>query len=395
MIGIICAAPDTPEKLKVRADYLCDARDARPVLQAAIDEAYELNVNCVLLPGTYTIDSRSPRSENGAICFWNPEVLAPANRNIGMGSFKASDPKSPGHRNHVLEGVKTPYGYKDGASIVMTEALYRSLSDDDPFSLFFADGGSRAGRGVVLRNLSVRLPGNQKPVIVFDGSTTAYLRYEDLWATTYAHLPVIHAFGTGIPVPHPGCVGFRGSAGSNSCTVEWKNCQVCGFGVGFDIGGEHVYCESLSAWHNGYGFRFDCYKGKEHFDDPMDAPPKGVVMYPITCVNLLDEHSIHLPRFGNVSHGGCTPSYWGHQIRVLGMNIQWPNCCPGHIERHAPDFMVGRHRAVEDQPGSWFGTIEYVMDHTTDGAGCNLVSEPFFEEGSGINVRSVNLHEKP
>ena len=70
---IICAAANTPEELKKKADFICDEADARPVLQRAIDEALRLGVNCVLLPGTYEINSCGERSKNGAICFYNPE----------------------------------------------------------------------------------------------------------------------------------------------------------------------------------------------------------------------------------------------------------------------------------------------------------------------------------
>ena len=70
---VVVAADDTPDELKSGAVYVCDAADARPVLQKAIDEALRLGVKCVLLGGTYCINSRGERSRKGAICFWNPE----------------------------------------------------------------------------------------------------------------------------------------------------------------------------------------------------------------------------------------------------------------------------------------------------------------------------------
>ena len=41
---ILCAASDTPMPLKQKADFICEENDARPVLQAAIDEADRLGV---------------------------------------------------------------------------------------------------------------------------------------------------------------------------------------------------------------------------------------------------------------------------------------------------------------------------------------------------------------
>lgn len=195
-------------------------------------------------------------------------------------------------------------------------------------------------------------------------------------------------------MPHPKSVGFRGCCGSNYYTTEWKNLAVRGFGVGFDIGGEHVYCESLSALYNIYGFAFDCYEGKDRIDTQDEAPRRGICMYPVTCVNLLDEHNFHLPKFGNASHCGKTLEKWGSHITITGMNIQWPNTCPGCTDRSKPEFYEGRNRATESQIGGWRGSIEYVIDHVEEGGHANIVMEPYFEEGHGVNVRVRNIHER-
>ena len=381
MYNIICAAADTPEELKRKADFICDAEDARPILQRAIDEADRLDVSCVLLRGTYSINSRGERSSKGAICFYNPEEKK---------RFYSQNRA----RYHVLEGAKVPLGWMDGAIVTVGKEFYDSLSDVEPFSLFYSAGNELMGRGLLIRNLVVRLPGNYKPVIVFDGRFAGAVRYEDNWVTAFDPCDVNLATAEGIAVPHPKSVGFRGCAGSNFYSTEWKNCAVQGFGIGFDIGGEHVYCESLSALYNIYGFAFDCYKGKESIDDSDDKLPKGGCFYPITCVNLLDEHNVHMPKFGNASHNGNTQEHLAKSITIRGMNLQWPNTCPGYTDRSSANFQDGRHRATESQPGSWRGSIEYVIDHTTYDGGVNLVEEPFFEEGHGIHVRVRSLHEK-
>lgn len=374
---IICAAANTPKELKKKADLICDEADARPVLQRAIDEALRLGVNCVLLPGTYEINSCGERSKNGAICFYNPE---PEQRFY-------SQNKS---RYHVLEGAKIPLGYLDGAVVTVEKKFYDSLPDDVPFSLFYADGGSPYGRGMIIKNLVAQLPASNKPIIVFDGSAASAVRYEDCWVTSFDPHEVNLATAEGIPVPHSESVAFRGCCGSNFYSTEWKNLAAQGFGVGFDIGGEHVYCESLSALYNIYGFRFDGYRGKKEFDGANERA-FGICVYPTTCVNLLDEHNINLPLFGNASHNGKTRDYWHKSIKILGMNTQWPNTCPGYTDRSAPDFTKGRSRATESQVGSWHGTIEYVIDHTTENGGVNICNEPFFEEGHGIHIVAKNI----
>jgi hypothetical protein len=375
--GIVCAASDTPKKLKAKADYVCEKSDARPILQAAIDEAIRLGVSCILLPGTYEINSRGERSKKGAICFYNP---APASF-LYKGRITYA----------VLEGAKPPFGFREGAIIRLGEDFYNSLSDEEEFSVFYSDGNDPYSHGMILKNLGVQLPGGHKPVVAFDGRFSAGLRYEDCWACCIDLDRYDHATSGGVAIPSLRSVGFRGCHGSNNYTTEWKNLATIGFGIGFDIGGEHVYCESLSAYHGIYGFCFDCYKGKRSIDEPEEVLPFGVSIYPIVCVNLLDEHNVHMPRFGNASHNGATPDGWHKSITISGMNLQWPNTCPGHTDRKAPDFLDGRHRATENQAGSWHGSIEFVIDHSTEGHGVNICDEPFFEKGHGENVRAVNL----
>ena len=61
---VVVAAADTPAASRSAARFVCDADDARPVLQKAIDEADWLGVKCILLRGTYQINSR-PRQAIG------------------------------------------------------------------------------------------------------------------------------------------------------------------------------------------------------------------------------------------------------------------------------------------------------------------------------------------
>ena len=379
---IVCAAPDTPEELKTKADYISDEADARPVLQRAIDEADRLGVSCVLLRGTYSINSHSERSPKGGICFYNPE---PGRRYYCQNKS----------RYHVLEGAKMPLGWEDGSIITMGKEFYDSLPDDETFSLFYNDGGDSYGRGLAIKNLVVNLPGAYKPVIVFDGRFASAVRYEDCWVSSFQSLTADFITCEGIPVPHEKSVAFRGCHGANYYTSEWKNCAARGFGVGFDIGGEHIYCESLSALYNIYGFAFDCYRGKRFMSQPDDAPPQGIATYPTVCVNLLDEHNVHMPIFGNASHGNCPyEEKWGKHIEIIGMNLQWPTTAPGYGDYCSPDFTKGRNRSVEVSPGMVRGSISYVLDRVIEGCHCNMSLDPFFEEGHGKNFILRNLHEK-
>lgn len=376
---IVVAAHDTPDLLKAHARHVCPDGDARPVLQRAIDEAGALDARCVLLPGHYRIDSRGERSGRGALCFWND---APAARwySHEMPQFR------------TLEGSVEPMAWHSGAILEMGRTLYDSLGPDEEFSLLYCDGGGLFGRAWILRNLVVRLPDVGKRIVAVDGRFCGALKYSDLWVAARDPRLFNPATCEGLAVPHPHSVGIRGTAGSNHGVLnEWKRCSALGFGTGFDIGGEHVLCESLEAKYNVVGFAFDGYKGKRAIDAPDDEPPCGGGFYPICCTNLLDEHNVHMPRFGSASHGGEARANWAQSVTIRGMNVQWPNTAPGFTDRRAPDFTAGRRRATESNPGLWRGSVEYVIDHTTPGGGVNLTDEPFFEAGHGTNVRATNL----
>lgn len=378
---IFCAADDSPMPLKSAAKYVCPAGDARETLQKAINEAAELGVRCVLAKGTYVIDSRGTLSPRGGLYFPN------------FSKAEKIYAHQAAHFN-ILEGATMPLGFRNGAVIVMGRKLYEDIRDDETFSFFYCVYNSIFGRAWKLKNLVIRLPDNQKPIVVVDGRFSMALEYENLWVCGFDPQTVDYASAAGVSVPHSRSVGIRGTAGSNFYAMTtWKNLVVQGFGTGFDIGGEHVYCESLSALYNIYGFAFDCYCGKSSINSP-DARPVGGSFYPIVCVNLLDEHNVNMPRFGHASHGNgksAVPEYEYQSVTIRGMNIQWPNTCPGRTNMLDAAFLTGRHRATEVQPGSWRGSVEYVIDPGTPQHNVRMSHDPFFEKGHGTGVRARNL----
>lgn len=382
---VLCAAYDSPSQLKAKAKYVCPADDARETLQKGINEAAELGVRCVLAKGTYVIDSRGTLSRRGGLYFPN---------------FAKSEKVYAHQAAHynILEGTTMPLGALNGAVIVMGRRLYDDIRDDETFSFLYCVYNNIFGRAWKLKNLVIRLPDNQKPIVAVDGRFSTALEYENLWVCAFDPRRVDYASAAGIGVPHPRSVGIRGTAGSNYFAMTtWKNLAVQGFGTGFDIGGEHVYCESLSALYNIHGFAFDCYCGKGSIDSPNGGPVGGSY-YPIVCVNLLDEHNMHMPRFGHASHGNgknAVPEFEFQSVTIRGMNIQWPNTCPGRTNMLDAAFLVGRHRATEDQPGSWRGSIEYVIDPGTPRHNVRMSHDPFFESGHGAGIRVRNLLDAP
>lgn len=187
---VVCAASDTPEALKGCAKYVCPADDARETLQKALDEAGRLGVKCVLLKGTYVIDSRGKTSPKGAVFFRS-----------GDGEEHRFYAQNKSHFI-TLEGAIEPLGFRDGAVIEMGPKLYASIRDDETFSMFACDGGDIYSRAWAIRKLVVRLPGNAKPVVVFDGRFATALKYEDVWAIAFDPMTADFATAANIPVPN-------------------------------------------------------------------------------------------------------------------------------------------------------------------------------------------------
>ena len=106
---IVCAASDTPEILKASAQYVCPAADARETLQNAIDEAGRLGVRCILLKGTYVINSRGAKNPHGGIVFYNDLPPTGSSYAQNQGVFR------------TLEGVLEPLGFQNGAVIVVDD----------------------------------------------------------------------------------------------------------------------------------------------------------------------------------------------------------------------------------------------------------------------------------
>lgn len=385
---VVCAASDTKEPLKQYAKYVCDAADARPKLQAAINEASRLGVRCLLLPGRYVINSRSDVSPKGALYAPNYEGKPVE----GATFWWQLGPT----RYNSIEGTVPPMQDHGAAEVIMGRELYDSLDADDTeaFSFLYCVLGHMYGRVWQLRNLVIRFPAMQKPIVAIDGRFCAGLRYENLWVCGYDQSKVDLRTGEGIDVPHPRSVGVRGTAGSNTGPASMRNVVSLGFGHGFDIGGEHLTCDNLAAAYCIYGYAFDCYVGKSSIANPDGQTAQGCSCYPIVLSNICDEHNVNLPLFGWSSHGADTRDSVAQSVLIRGYQFQWPNTAPGYPNRKSPDFLKGRHRATEVRPGSWHGGIEYVADWTGDGGQVNLTEGRFFEPGHGGNVLCRNLQSK-
>ena len=384
---VVCAASDTKNPLKQYAKYVCDAADARPKLQQAINEAARLGVRCLLLPGKYVINSRSDVSPKGALYSPNYE-----GKNTGPLFWQDMGPT----RYTSIEGTVPPAFDHGAAELVMGRDLYDSIGvDDEPFSFLFCVYHNIYGRFWQLKNLVIRFPAMQKPIVAVDGRFCVGLRYENLWVCGFQHSKVDLRTAEGILPPHPKSVGVRGTAGSNCGPSSMRNVVAEGFGHGFDIGGEHLTCDNLAAVYCLYGFAFDCYVGKTSIYHP-DRPVRGTgcSSYPIVLSNLCDEHNVNMPLFGWASHGGDTRDCVAQSVLIRGFQSQWPNTAPGYNDRKSPDFLKGRHRATEVRPGSWHGSVEYVVDWTTPDGGVNLTEGRFFEKGHGGNVLCRNLQSK-
>jgi hypothetical protein len=152
----------------------------------------------------------------------------------------------------------------------------------------------------------------------------------------------------------------------------FTNIEAFGYYVGIVLTGDHISARNIAVKYNYYGINFGVllYKGAEY--------------HPIVVLNVLDEHSVCLPQFGN--NGGAKRN----SVYIFGYNLMWPSqATQGDISgtdaRH--------HKAVEiGGTNRWGGEIHYTnANDQSDGsiAGINIQDFAFFEQG-GDNIKCVN-----
>lgn len=345
---IYIAAADSAEKDKKIADFVCDGTHDEVTLQAAVDriaipaEGEVRGRHIVLLPGHYTIAAFPKKIPTGWAAVQIPDATN-AFAHIGI----------------WITGSE----HTESTCIHVTKECYDTLptpeESGDSYSIFA--GGVHNWNHHVFEDLYVTVPDSQKNIVCFDGRLLGAMglrRCKCLCDTRGNYGKTVE------PLPVEGFVAFMGTYGSNNMWEEkWEFCQAEGFGQGFAVGSEHLILHKCGALFGRYGYTFNNYPCK-----------LGVVAHPMTLLNCLDEANANLWKFGKNNFRQC----------IMAYNTSF--------ERIPAWFRLGGRYAHEERPGDYCGHIDYVANE-----GYDTKNDPtirFWEEGSGIDIETINNAQK-
>ena len=352
---VLVAASDSSEKDKQGADFVCDGANDEVELQHAI---YTARGEVVLAEGTYYIDSFQNTEGDGTVTAlhfgkYGQQVIRFAGTGIG-GTRKLST-------GNVLFG---------GATIRVSRSCYDSLDNNTQYAIFgsVTNGASRIYPNVTasIENINFVIPDNQKKIICIDGWMMGALSFKNIKAVAVAD-------SYNLKMPVDGCIGVRGLQGSNfGCGNRWESAFVWGFYEGYAVSGEHIVGADLGARYCNYGFTFN--------RKPITT---GALLHPITMINCCDECNFNLPVFGKGGESGATDGLGGRQtINLIDFNMEW-------ISSYYQNF--GGALATELEPGQVYGSITYNVQTSYGGNTKNNISQKFWANGSGMNVRTKNM----
>lgn len=355
------AAANSRAEARAEADFVSTGTNDEVTIQRAIDFCKETGRQLSLFAGLYTLGAVRDFGDGGpkaAICVRN------MHREFAMvGERRQITGNS---RDMLVNGVVlylTPEALPaDGASVDILRGEWSSM-------------GIMNGSALRLENIAVFAPNSQRP-----------LRAVDLQRVNSVeiHNVTLRAFGTAIlkglvypygnpPPPHGECIGMTLTDGSNNAPVNLVNVSACGFGQGFQVGGEHVVMINCGATFGGYGFTFGNYPYHCGFN------------HPITLVNCCDEQNIHLPLFNSCGDNGGE-LHGRQEVTMISFNCE-------RVAAHAPGKKLG-DLMREVRPGTWRGTISFTRQPNWNAI--NSVDEPIWAaDGSGSGFVTRNNAHKP
>ena len=340
---------------------VCKGVDDAVALRHAMFISYYLGKQLILSNGDFILDSTINYETNvpaKKTCLWYPHYITPEQFDLPSRFF-------------TLKGNTTPIAYRNGTRLIVSQNLYDSLGTNSELSVIrgqyqtSSDVFSGGVSFIELKNLIIYIPGNQKKITAIDLGYSYGCILDNINCTT---LDPTKGYGyhKAPPMPVEGCYGILGVMGSNWNTLNtFKNIECMGFYVGFDVSGEHCLVENASMKYNYYGFTFNKFQKLQ-----------GAHHHPITCINLLDEHSMSMPMF----NAGL---YY-----ITGYNLMFPHS----VTFEGVSCYDSRHKLAQNSKSNAYGYIYYNCNTTKSGGihSENCVFPKFFMTGHGKNMKCYN-----
>ena len=365
------AAADSCEADKRKADLVCDGSSDAAAINAVVAQmAAGRGGKIVFFPGTYVVDSWTERP-------W------PEKRGGGKQSFGIAVPYTQIQID--FEGIGFTHKDKNtslemngnGVLFKPSDRLWDAMEKDGRYSLVggVADSNPHSsGRGYswgffTIKNISFRLPDNDKAITVVDGIWTSEMACDGVQIATGA------PFNDDSRV-NPRCIGIRTcAAGNNNRRYTIDHCKLMGLGTGFHVAGEHLIMRQCIAQRCAYGYVF----GNVPF---LESWSQQVSNHPLTMVNCSFEYTWYGITFGKSGNGNpdyvCT-------FNAVDLNAE-------ESEGYDAYKAWKERKLVQDlSDGYWMGEITY---HLTSKAKGHVPSRFNLWGGDlseGRNFRTVNL----
>lgn len=344
---------------KSGADYVCDGVNDGEELQQAIYDLRARGGGVLKLSNErYIIDTLFDR---GIASVGKYGIYIPTN-NYNVSLIKIEGVNFP--------NVIQPMYFGHCARLDMSQDLYNSLGKNEIVSIIGVEpvisGSGKVSRSSVgctlsIENVAINIPAPQKKIIGVNCEYAYNMQLKGVHCglTEYAGDP--QEPNGKIINSNIDCIGIRTLYGYNwGSGYHIDDCNVRGWGLGFDISGEHLIMQNACARFVNTGFRFG------HFGDDT------MMSHPNTLINCCEEWLLH----GMALEGNGL----GQSLNIIDFNI----------EDMTNNGWGRKTYAKESKPGSYHGTLTY----TTTRDSYKNAPHKFWEDGSGINVLTRDLNDK-
>lgn len=357
--SIIISASDSTDECKRKSDFVCDGLNDEEQIQLAINYFGKkgLNGEIILCDGNYNIDSFMDLGPAGKYCIG---ILQPEK-----------------NRTVTIRGLSTPkrgdsnYEIHKGAALNLNLNLCESMSSDDVVNLIgVAPNYETLERNypnifVNISNIAINIPKQNKKIIGINVEHASTASISNITMSAYSKYSDDQIWYSDPSVINKDLIGMRLIKGENWGTgYEVKNCFIFGFGIGFDIGGEHLIMSECGSRYCIYPYRFSGYQTNNE-----DSHPNTL----INCCEEICQKGIYFAT--SRAHQTINLIDYNIEVRTTEYNGNFPRSTG----------------AVEETPGSFRGTITYSANRESY---VNADDIPFWEPGSGINVLTRNTSHK-
>lgn len=345
---------------KMGADYVCDgANDGEELQQAIFDLRARGGGVLKLSNERYIIDTLF---DSGIPSVGKYGIYIPTN-NYNVSLIKIEGVNFP--------NVIQPMYFGHCARLDMSQDLYDSLGENEIVNIIGVkpvinkeNKPSRSSVGCTLsiENVAINIPAPQKKIIGVNCEYAYNMQLKGVHCglTEYAGDPqepngkIINSIID--------CIGIRTLYGYNwGSGYHIDDCNVRGWGLGFDVSGEHLIMQNACARFVNTGYRFG------HFGDDT------MMSHPNTLINCCEEWLLH----GMVFEGNGL----GQAVSIIDFNI----------EDMTSNGWGRRTLATESVKGAYKGTLTYT---TTKDSYKNSQQKFWADDGSGANVLTRDLNDK-